>query len=117
MLLVRLVLHDIYSTSFDVGGRTAFITEGCKVCQLSPSAGDRNLNMTSFTEGYEMLKSKYSCAGAELREQVAELQRQYTEMGDQLEDEQNRIIQVRRFLFTLACCGRFAAYPIQSDHA
>ena len=34
------------------------------------------------------------CAGSQLRQQVAELQRQYTQMGDQLENEQNRIMQV-----------------------
>ena len=34
------------------------------------------------------------CAGSQLRQQVAELQMQYTQIGDQLENEQNRIMQV-----------------------
>ena len=35
------------------------------------------------------------CVGRELQQQVAQLQSEYTRVGDQLESEQTRIMQVR----------------------
>ena len=37
------------------------------------------------------------CVGRELQQQVAQLQSEYTRVGDQLESEQTRIMQVRHF--------------------
>ena len=60
-----------------------------EAASLKGDLADLQTELASAAQQLDMERT----AGAELRQQVMELQRRYTEMGDQLESEQNRIMQ------------------------
>ena len=52
------------------------------------------------------------CTGRELQQQVAQLQSEYTRVGDQLESEQTRIMQVRHLQVASKCLAPEQPHPV-----